>query len=225
MKAGSPDASRDLASACNKLSAGNFDRIYVRVHACIVADPEPLLAALFEHGAGAGTFGDLYVRMFGRMHGGMAEPIEGALSRASSKFHEQGGVVMAFVDVDPERYDEFCGNVKSRALRLATLAMLLRLGNAIRGLELSPDPARSVMEAFEIHVCSVQTPGEPVQLDLVVDGLGVVVDCRPDLRREAQAMATRALLGPAALDARTRFKLMDVRESASERGRTSRRRT
>lgn len=209
LKAIGDDPSRDLAAACNKLSKSNFDRICERVLQVVQCDPEPLLDALFVLGAGSGSFGELYVRMFRRIDDVMPGAVRSAVSRAATAFSASGATVMEYVDLNPdEDYDRFCSVTKARDLRIATLAMLLRLG--------VKQAAQEAMAAFEEHL----KRGDPlnnvlpvVQLDLVVDGLATVVAWCPESRARAHDMASGALLGTVHT-ARTKFKILDVVEAS-----------
>lgn len=203
------DPTRDLAAACNKLSASNFDRICERVLEVVRCDPEPLLDALFVLGAGSGSFGELYVRMFRRIDDAMPGAVRGAVSRAATAFSSSGATVMEYVDLDPEAdYDRFCSVTKARNLRISTLAMLLRLG--------VKKAAQEAMAAFDEHMRAGANPADVlpvVQIDLVVDGLATVVAWCPDSRARAHDMATCALQGTVHC-ARTKFKILDVLEAS-----------
>lgn len=206
------DPARDLASACNKLSASNFDRICDRVLEVVRCDPEPLLDALFVLGAGSGSFGELYVRMFRRIDDAMPGAVRSAVSRAATAFSESGATVMEYVDLDPEAdYDRFCSVTKARNLRISTLALLLRLG--------VKKAAQEAMAAFDEHMRAGANPEDVlpvVQVDLVVDGLATVVAWCPESRARAHDMAQCALRGTVNC-ARTKFKIMDVLEASKPR--------
>jgi hypothetical protein len=208
------DPTRDLAAACNKLSASNFDRICERVLEVVRCDPEPLLDALFVLGAGSGSFGELYVRMFRRIDDAMPGAVRGAVSRAATAFSESGATVMEYVDLNPDTdYDQFCSVTKARNLRISTLAMLLRLG--------VKKAAQEAMAAFDEHMRAGANPEDVlpvVQIDLVVDGLATVVAWCPDTHARAHDMATCALRGTVNC-ARTKFKIMDVLEASKPKAR------
>ena len=204
LKAERAEPSRSLAAACNKLSASNFDKIYSSIQE-IVKGAEHLLDALFNSAVGSESFGELYIRIFERLRGSMPDQVESAVARAAEKFAAAGGIVMPYADATPDKYDEFCNHAKVRKDRLSTLGLLVNLG--VRSA------AEDAIVAFEKHLTHNATP--VIQLDLVVDGLAKVQSLRPDMRARVDELTRTALTsaGSDSLDARTRFKLLDVAES------------
>lgn len=204
LKADRAEPARDLAAACNKLSASNFDKIYSSIQE-IVKGAEHLLDALFDSAVGSGSFGELYIRIFERLRGNMPDQVQSAVSRAADKFAAAGGIVMPYADASPDKYDEFCNHAKVRKDRLSTLGLLVNLG--------VQSAAEDAIVAFEKHLTQDCAP--VVQLDLVVDGLAKVQSLRPDMRARVDDLTRTALTsgGSDMLDARTRFKLLDVAES------------
>lgn len=204
LKAERSEPARDLAAACNKLSASNFDKIYSSIQE-IVKGAEHLLDALFDSAVGSGSFGELYIRIFERLRGNMPEQVQSAVTRAADKFAAAGGIVMPYADATPDKYDEFCNHAKVRKDRLSTLGLLVNLG--------VQSAAEDAIVAFEKHLTQDATP--VIQLDLVVDGIAKVQSLRPDMRARVDDLTRTALTssGSDSLDARTRFKLLDVAES------------
>jgi hypothetical protein len=204
LKAERAEPARDLAAACNKLSASNFDKIYSSIQE-IVKGAEHLLDALFDSAVGSGSFGELYIRIFERLRGNMPDQVQSAVTRAADKFAAAGGIVMPYADATPDKYDEFCNHAKVRKDRLSTLGLLVNLG--------VQSAAEDAIMAFEKHLTQDAAP--VIQLDLVVDGLAKVQSLRPDMRARVDDLTRTALTsgGSDSLDARTRFKLLDVAES------------
>lgn len=212
-------AERRLASACNKLSSGNYERIAPLVRALLAEAPDAergarLADALFEKAVLSGSYTDLYVRLFRALLAdpGHAELAGAAVSRAAARFAGCGATVMAYLDAEPSEYDRFCEHGRARRTRLATLTVLARLGVA--------DAARAAVDAFERHMCGGAGGERALQDDLLVDGLDAVREHCPQLRERAHALATRAEAAGVA-DPRTRFKLLDVIE-AGKRARRQR---
>ena len=214
LRAASHDPARDLAAACNKLSASNFDKICSVVTALVGDDEatsERLLDSLFDNAVISGSFSDLYVRMFNKLRIKLPDRVRDAIARAADRFSAAGGTVMPLFDARPEQYDEFCQHAKNRRVRLSTLGVLVRLG--------VDQAAGQALDAFEQHVAADK--GD-VQLDLVVDGLAQVNAMCPALRGRVDSLTKDAIarsLG--AMDARTRFKLLDVAESCRKMHRQS----
>lgn len=202
LKAERGEPARDLAAACNKLSASNFDKIYSSIQE-IVKGTEHLLDALFDSAVGSGSFGELYIRIFERLRSNMPEQVQSAVTRAADKFAAAGGIVMPYADTTPDRYDEFCNHAKVRKDRLSTLGLLVNLG--------VQSAAEDAIVAFEKHLTQDASP--VIQLDLVVDGLAKVQSLRPDMRARVDCLTKTALTSGTEVDARTRFKLLDVVES------------
>lgn len=198
------EPARDLAAACNKLSASNFDKIFSSIQE-IVKGAEHLLDALFDSAVGSGSFGELYIRIFERLRGNMPDQVQSAVTRAADKFAAAGGIVMPYAYTTPDKYDEFCNHAKVRKDRLSTLGLLVNLG--------VQSAAEDAVAAFEKHLTQDATP--VIQLDLVVDGIAKVQSLRPDMRARVDNLTRTALtsVGSDSLDARTRFKLLDVAES------------
>ena len=200
------EPARDLAAACNKLSESNFEKIFSIVMNIVQGNRGDggMLDTLFDSAVGSGSFAELYVRMFDKLKLQMPDEIKGTVTRAANRFSEAGGTVMPYVASDPDNYDDFCSHSKNRRIRLSTLGVLVRLG--------VEEAAEDAINAFQEH-----TSGKSrmvVQLDLVVDGLAEVNSLCPGMRSRVDAVAQEALgRDDVEMDARTRFKLIDVAES------------
>lgn len=192
---------RALASACNKLSYDNFEKIYPIILG-FVQTLEGTMTFLIRRGSESGSFAELYVRMFKKLtRDGQDEKVQYGLTEACAAFVKGGGLHVAPL-VEDENYDDFCKRLLVKRQMLSLIQILCSDANCARVV------VPTVLENFSQMIDFPESDTR----DLVVDGFAVVHKMCPKWRKEAKDMALQAL-DRGGLDSRTRFKVMDVIES------------
>ena len=200
---GNPEdySSRALASACNKLSYDNFEKMYPIILG-FVKTMEGTMTFLIRRGCQSGSFAELYVRMFQKLtRDGLNEKVQCGLSEACAAFVQDGGLHIAPL-VEDENYDDFCKRMLIKRHMLSLIQILCSDVNCAQVV------VSTVLDNF---YKMIEHPDSDTR-DLVVDGFAVVHKMCPKWRKEAKKMALMAL-NRGGLDSRTRFKVMDVIES------------